>query len=587
MTRAALALVALLSAPAWADLFSPGELAKAHSSLSGLSQCTKCHPAGGQLSQATCVACHDELQPRLGKGLGLHGRIPEEKRNCESCHHEHQGEDAKLVDYGPGGEAGFNHQRAGWPLKGKHEGAKCSACHEPRRVLWPKARELLKVRPHTKLGLGGSCPDCHFDEHRGQLHQSDCEYCHVEKAWAPAPGFNHNDTEYSLRGKHRGVKCATCHVSENDPEAHGFPKPVSASFLRFAPLAHQSCLDCHKDPHGGRFGARCESCHVVEGWGVMRNLTKEREFHEKARFKLTGAHLDVDCKSCHGPFPGQKAKFKGLAFATCGACHADAHLGQLGDKGRAPDCAECHADTAFVPAKYDLAEHAKSRYPLEGAHAAVPCGACHVDSPALRAKVPKALQLELKRKKRPERFSFASYDWAKPLDACGTCHQDVHKGQFQGKRCDACHQVASFTKVTFDHQRDARFALEGAHAKAACGTCHRAPKPGEPVRYRPLEQTCRGCHLDVHAGQFSAPGAPAKCEGCHGLDAWKTLRFVHEPPFTDFRLDGQHAQAKCEGCHRPVTVADGVTAAQYRGVPRTCEGCHADFHRGAFRGFEP
>ena len=32
-----------------------------------------------------------------------------------------------------------------------------------------------------------------------------------------------------------------------------------------------------------------------------------------------------------------------------------------------------------------------------------------------------------------------------------------------------------------------------------------------------------------------------------------------------------------------VPVARGVTAVQYRGLPRTCEGCHSDFHQGAFK----
>jgi hypothetical protein len=26
---------------------------------------------------------------------------------------------------------------------------------------------------------------------------------------------------------------------------------------------------------------------------------------------------------------------------------------------------------------------------------------------------------------------------------------------------------------------------------------------------------------------------------------------------------------------------------RYRPLPRDCEGCHADFHHGGFRGFEP
>ena len=127
--RGFLVLVLLLAASAWADLFSPGELSAPHAALEGLSQCTQCHPAGGQLSQATCLSCHKELQPRLGKGQGLHGRITEEKRACENCHHEHQGENGRLIDYGPGGEKGFNHLRTGWGLKGAHAVLKCSACH--------------------------------------------------------------------------------------------------------------------------------------------------------------------------------------------------------------------------------------------------------------------------------------------------------------------------------------------------------------------------------------------------------------------------------------------------------------------------
>lgn len=580
-------LVALaLASSARADLFSPGDLSKAHATLEGLSQCTRCHPAGGQLSQATCLSCHQELQPRLGKGLGLHGHVPDEKRNCESCHHEHQGVNAALIDWGPGGEKGFNHLRSGWGLKGAHAETKCSGCHEKRRMLWPTAIKLLEKRPNTWLGLGTSCPDCHFDEHRGQ-QEEDCEFCHTEKAWKPAPGFNHADTEYPLRGKHAKVKCAGCHPSEKDLEPHGFPGPKSETYLRFAPLEHRTCLDCHKDPHEGRFGLRCQSCHTVEGWHVVRNATGERAFHEKTRFPLKGAHLDVDCVACHGPFPRQKAKFKGLPHDTCGACHADAHEGQLTVNGKSPDCAACHTDQGFVPAKYGLPEHARTRYPLEGAHQVVPCAGCHEQTPALRAKIPKPVLAELKKRKRQELFSNAQFDYVKPLDRCETCHDDVHQAQFKGVRCETCHQLTAFGQLRFDHRRDSRYPLEGAHQKVACEKCHFAAGPREPIRYKPLELTCRGCHLDVHAGQFSQVGEPAKCEGCHQLEGWKQLRFVHRPPFTEFLLDGKHEKAKCESCHRKVSVAKGVTAAQYRGLPLTCEGCHSDFHQGAFKGFEP
>ena len=586
LTRLGMVAVLGLSFAARADLFSPGELSKPHAELEGLSQCTKCHPAGGQLSQATCLSCHGELTPRLNSGQGLHGRLSAEKRNCESCHHEHQGANAPLIDWGQGGEKGFNHLRTGWPLNGAHAEQKCASCHEKRRIVWKVALELLEKRPTTRLGVGKACTGCHFDEHRGQ-QQEDCEYCHNEKAWKPQPGFNHADTAYPLRGKHTKVKCGGCHASDKDGEPHGFPAPKSETFMRFAPLEHRSCLDCHKDAHEGRFGLRCQSCHTVEGWQVVRNTSGERQFHEKTRFPLKGAHLDVACTACHGPFPGQKAKFKGLTHETCDACHVDAHEGQLVVAGKAPDCARCHTEQGFVPAKFSVQMHEQTRFPLAGAHQVVPCAACHQPTPSLRAKIPKATLVSLKKKKLQELFSTAQFDFNKPLQRCESCHADVHAAQFKNVACDTCHQASSFKTVRFEHDTDSRFPLEGAHRKVKCERCHFAPRPEAAIRYKPLELGCGGCHLDVHAGQFSK-GAPAKCETCHSLEGWKTkLRFVHAAPFTTFLLDGRHAQAKCESCHRSVTVARGVSATQYTGLPLTCEGCHSDFHQGAFKGFEP
>ncbi len=587
MTRFVVLLVLAMAGSARADLFSPGELSRAHGNLSGLSQCTKCHPEGKQLSQGTCLACHDELQPRLNKGLGLHGRIKDEKRNCELCHGEHKGEDFKLIDWGTGGQKTFKHDRTGWALKGKHADTKCASCHE-KRLMSATAVKLLDKRPGTMLGLATGCTDCHFDEHRGQ-QQEDCEYCHVEKDWKPAPGFNHDDTQYPLRGKHIKVKCTGCHDTEKDPDAHGFPAPKNETFLRFAPLEHRACLDCHKDWHAtqstGSFGPRCQSCHTVDGWHIIRNSAKERGFHDKTNFPLKGAHLDVDCNSCHGGFPGVPHKLKPIAHDLCTNCHADAHEGQLTVNGRLPDCTKCHSEQGFAPAKFSLADHAKTKYALEGAHQVVACASCHPPTPALKAKIPKPVLVDLRRRHREELFSTAMFDFTKPAEKCESCHTDVHKAQFKDKACDSCHQVASFKKVKFDHQKDSRYPLESGHVKVACEKCHFAPNAKEAVKYKPLDQACKSCHADVHAGQFAT--APQSCETCHAATSWKNLRFKHEPPFTKFVLDGQHAKAKCEACHKPLEVATSVKAVQYKPLPQTCEGCHSDFHKGEFKGFEP
>jgi hypothetical protein len=329
----------------------------------------------------------------------------------------------------------------------------------------------------------------------------------------------------------------------------------------------------------------------VEGWHIVRNAGAERDFHQKTKFPLEGAHLDVDCQACHGPFPGQRAAvFKGLAHDTCATCHPDAHQGQLAAaNGKVLACDGCHAVSGFVPVKYGLLEHQKARFPLEGAHQVVPCASCHPATPALRAKIPKAVLADLQKKKREEHFSLALFDFARPLDKCESCHTDIHQGQFKPRSCDTCHGAASFkaTALTFDHQKS-KFPLVGAHLKVKCEKCHFAPAPGQAIKYAPLEQSCQGCHADVHAGQFSRSNPPRQCDACHGNERWKQpLLFQHQPPFTTFVLDGRHAKAKCEACHRAVPVGPKVNVTQYKPLPTTCEGCHSDFHKGAFKGFEP
>lgn len=596
LTRVALVAGLWWSTSARADLFSPGELTKAHQTIEGISNCTKCHPAGGQLSQQQCLSCHTELGPRIQAGKGLHGRITTDKRNCEACHHEHQGRAAAIVDWGQGGKKGFDHKRTGWALKGEHLKADCVKCHEKRLITWPVAVKLLEARPATFLGVDQACESCHFDEHRGQ-QKEDCEYCHNEVKWKPAPGFDHDTTDYPLKGKHAKVKCEKCHAAVKDEVKHGFPAPKNETYLKFGGLEFANCTDCHKDPHENRFGQRCTSCHTVDGWGIIRNASKEREFHEKTRFPLKGAHLDTECAACHGPYPGQPAKFKGLKYEACTDCHADAHAGQLGASGKLPDCTTCHTVDAFLPAKYSLTEHGKTSFALEGAHMAVPCDDCHEATPALTAKIPKVLLADLKRKKRKELFSSALFDFEKPTDKCDSCHIDVHNKQFQDRSggCTGCHQVASFGKLKFDHQKDSKYPLTGKHLKVDCDKCHFVPTDAKEkvegrlvVRYRPLEQKCSSCHDDPHAGQFAQKGAPADCERCHTTEDFKKVtKFKHEPPFTDFLLDGQHAKQKCEACHQKVKVTPTVQAVRYKPLPQKCEGCHSDFHKGAFQGFEP
>ena len=587
--------MAIAAAPARAqDVFSPGPLAKGHAELDGLQNCTRCHAAGQKLSPDRCLECHKEVRARIAEGKGLHGRIPAGERACENCHHEHQGRSFPLVDWGPGGERRFDHAKTGWPLRGKHARLECATCHESRRVTTAEARQVAAKGRHTFLGLPLACADCHFDEHRGQAAR-DCQRCHDEKAWKPAPGFDHRKTAYPLQGLHARVGCAKCHESQADPAGkRAFPAAVSERFLRFKPVAHAACTDCHKDPHQNRFGQACATCHSVAGWKKLKPAGQAVGFHDKTRYPLRGKHAEAACQACHGPFRGQKAaRYKGLAFETCTRCHADTHVGQMGRSG-SPEaaCERCHGVDGFQPAKFDLAEHDKTRYPLEGGHRAVACALCHPRDPKLEARFPAATRSALAAQKRPATVSLFRVDRNVDARRCQACHRDVHAGQFASRvekgGCQACHELASFKQVRFDHAKDSRFPLLGKHATAACGSCHRAGAgpSGPVVRYRPLDLACASCHADPHVGQFAVKGA-TECSKCHFADDWKKLLFKHEPPFTGYRLDGKHRQVACARCHQAVAVARGVEVRRYRPLPTACESCHRDFHRGAFRGVKP
>ncbi len=608
----ALALAGVGGAARAADVFSPGDLSRAHAKLSGLDHCTKCHPRGEQLSQARCLECHTELAPRVAQGRGFHGKLAAKDRDCWTCHHEHQGEAAPLVEWGEGGPRRFDHARTGVALGGKHAKVACERCHDPRLVADPAVKELLAKSPRRQTYLGApaldACARCHFDEHRGQLGP-DCVRCHGDAGWKPVPRFDHARTAYPLTGLHARAACAKCHPQVKEPApGHGaLTAPVAADhFTRYRPVAHASCLDCHKDAHEGRFGNACASCHITEGWrkiassatGGAAGSPGARAFHDRTRYPLLGAHGAVACVSCHGPWKGEPARFKGLPFGACADCHADAHVGQLAGRGaQGAACDRCHTVQGFAPARFGQAEHERTAYPLAGAHRVVACAACHPRDPGLAARVPAPVRAEVERRGLELQISPAVLHLGGDLARCETCHADPHAGQLvRAQGCASCHEASSFRTVRFDHGNDSRFALVGKHARARCASCHRSdPALGGAVRYRPIASACAACHADPHAGQFaavaSAPGVSPEpttdCTRCHAADDWKKTLFRHEQPFTDYPLTGKHARVACARCHAEVVVAGGAPVRRYRGLPRACAGCHADFHKGAFRGFEP
>lgn len=602
--------LALLGAQASrAQVFSPGALSNSHKHIDGLSDCTKCHVGGKGHDNARCTECHTEIGGRVEAGKGYHATV--KRQLCAECHKEHRGLNADIVEWPTGTRDSFNHRLTGWPLEDSHKKARCASCHEPRRVVDTKIRELIIDKGReTYLGLSTRCVDCHHDEHRGQVG-NECQKCHKPTEFKKAPGFDHNKgARFALQGKHRKVKCGECHDTVNDiTAAPVFPERRAATFLKMKPIPHASCTDCHDDVHQGNFGQDCTRCHTPDDWRTIEEKARDTGFHDKHAFKLRGQHAALACRTCHGPFPGEAAKYKGLKFQRCADCHFDAHMGQFEAQAGAVRCEDCHDVRGFVPVRFDQARHDKTRFPLQETHKTVPCNECHRSDARIASQLPAKVRAEVARKGRKllvsdARFTFEQGE-AVPSDAkrpagfaCDTCHLDIHVGQFdkpvsppddraRGKACAVCHTPTTFAKLTFTHD-DSRFPLQGRHADTACGTCHVPGTQGilkGSVVYRSTPRACAACHADVHVGQLASPDGRTDCASCHAPSGFKDARFDHDTQ-SSFPLEGKHAQTSCARCHPSVAV-QGLTVARYKPVPAECLSCHDDAHGGDFDRFNP
>ena len=441
------------------------------------------------------------------------------------------------------------------------QNSRCNACHKG------VASDI-----RTRTGYHGkfapartqNCKSCHSDHHgRG--------YTLIKFS---RTGFNHDLTDYPLRGGHAQVSCTSCHGSGNnyrgiatqcvachktdDPHKGALgrscdtchavdgwkqTKPfnhTSTGFRLTGAHAAQGCLSCHKgqvwkglgtscischagdDTHRGSRGRNCESCHTTGSW---RQLTFD---HDSTGFSLVGGHARASCAGCHGP--GNTTKKPGR---TCIGCHQkdDTHKG-----GNGTECAACHTPTSWKSIRFD--HDRLTDFPLRGAHKKAVCRDCHVQ-PAKTVPAP---------------------------TTCYGCHQadDDHKGG-NGQDCGRCHNENAWDKVDFVHDTMTRFPLTGKHAQASCESCHASP-PDEVK----LSLECGSCHAkdDVHAGSLGQ-----SCARCHDTTDWAgKVRFDHD--LSRFPLLGKHAGLDCTQCHADQSFkAKGIT----------CSSCHADdFHKGAF-----
>ena len=537
---------------------SPGPLVRSHAKVEG--DCAQCHVRFDRAAQdGRCLVCHKDVGQDLASRSGWHGR--QKPQPCRTCHTDHRGRDMKIAEFD---RSAFDHHQTDYVLHGKHAQLECTSCHQAGRKWRDAPGDCLAChRKDDKHdgSLGTRCGDCHNEQrwqeakvdhdrtrfpltgkhvdarcdacHKSKVykdtpltcigcHRKDdkhkarygdkCESCHGTRNWTGITFRHDTDTRFALRGRHREAKCDSCHTG-----------------ILYRDKLGSACIDCHRkdDKHAGSLGTDCASCHGEQNW----RDSGSRFDHDKSRFKLRGGHAKVECKACH-----TTPRFRD-APSECVACHRkdDKHEATLGT-----DCASCHGDANWKATRFD---HARTRFALREGHASPPvaCTACHRDLKSFR---PTALE-------------------------CLACHRkdDKHAGQLGGA-CESCHGQRDWRVSGYDH-RKARFALDGAHARVECRSCHASP------RFRDAPRECIGCHRkdDKHQARLGD-----KCESCHGLIDWRTWSFDHGR--TTYPLEPGHARVPCDHCHeRPAPRGKAIAP-----LDRACIACHRqdDVHDGAF-----
>lgn len=259
--------------------------------------------------------------------------------------------------------------------------------------------------------------------------------------------------------------------------------------------------------------------------------------------ELAAAHAKFEekCESCH------KAFSKQAQDSLCLDCHKPVAADRQGGTGyhgksvlaKNQPCSGCHTDhqgrdADIVGLDREVFDHSQTDFLLTGAHATQECGSCHPKDRKMR----------------------------EASSECFSCHrQDEPHKQRLGKQCGDCHDTVAWRDLKpFDHGKT-KFRLAGAHADAACMSCH----VGEV--YAGLSTACWDCHKlsDVHDTQLGQD-----CAACHTEKAWKPATFDHDK--TAFKLTDKHGTASCQDCHQP---------GEPLKISTQCNSCHAedDVHR--------
>lgn len=197
-----------------------------------LARCMDCHGKAGQThlvattlkGDQRCGDCH--IDPHGGQFKNA-----SHPRDCGECHAEE--------GFVPTTYTAAMHNATRMSLDGGHEAVPCNRCH--MRISESGRSVQQFTRPAAPL-----CVDCHKDPHSGQLDgwKPLCVACHTSRSWTDVR-FRHDQTQFRLEGRHRDLRCASCHGAKDNTRA------VAEWQFRGIPVKCEGCHGTGKPTGGG------------------------------------------------------------------------------------------------------------------------------------------------------------------------------------------------------------------------------------------------------------------------------------------------------------------------------------------------
>ena len=202
------------------------------------------------------------------------------------------------------------------------------------------------------------------------------------------------------------------------------------------------------------------------------------------------------------------------------------------------------------PAAFD---HARTSFPLTGAHISVNCQNCHESG------------------------------YTGTPTECYSCHQQDfenvqdpnHVGGYS-TTCTDCHTTIGWDDLTNFNHNVTQFVLTGAHITANCIACHQQG-------YNNTPNQCIGCHQDDFNNttdpNHQVSGFPTTCENCHTTSAWTPATFDHN----FYPISNHHNNVTCNECHsqpnyQPQRLSchlQDFNEGHNPGDPTDCWACHS------------